>query len=170
MSFKDKSLSIIHNSTWLNNLRDNSKVIIQINSSVVDAMFVMVGTSLRLTPATISYTWWVVYFLSSAAARGGAISANSQHCALHQPCTSYSFPLSYLFMSMPSLCVGMSFCVSSYLARRDLLNPCLPIPPSHPSSWCGRGEPVFPPNFLFCFWMFASEVSNKLHSSVLHST
>ncbi len=132
MKLKDKSLSIIHNSTWLNNLRDNSKVIIQINSSVVDAKFVMVGTSLQLTPATISYMWWVVYFLSSAAASGGAISANWQCCALHQPCTCYPFSLSYLFMSMPSLCVGMSFCVSSYLARRDLLSSILLLYPRSP--------------------------------------
>ncbi len=53
---------------------------------------VTIGTPLRLTPATNSYMWWVVYVLSPAAARGGAISADSQHCALHQPCTCYSLP------------------------------------------------------------------------------
>ncbi len=34
----------------------------------------------------------------------------------NQPCTCYSFPLSYLFLSVPSLCVGMSSCVTSNLA------------------------------------------------------
>ncbi len=77
----------------------------------------MVGTSLRLFPAvhtysvSVSYTWWFVFILSSAAARGGAISANSQRWVLHQPRTCYSFSPSYLFPSMPARCVGMSLCV-----------------------------------------------------------
>ncbi len=82
---------------------------------------VMVGTSLQLISCCyVSYTWWFVFVLSSAAAHGGAISANSQRGALHQPRTSYSFPFSYLFPSIPSLCVGMSYCVSSYLAYVEI--------------------------------------------------
>ncbi len=89
---------------------------------------VMVGTSLRLFPAvhpcsvSVSYTWWFVFILSSAAARGGAISANSQRCVLHQPRTCYSFSPSYLFPSMPALCVGMSLCVTSYLACVEIFS------------------------------------------------
>ncbi len=78
---------------------------------------VMVGTSLRLFPAvhtysvSVSYTWWFVFILSSAAAHGGAISANSQRWVLHQPRTCYSFSLPIYSPSMPARCVGMSLCV-----------------------------------------------------------
>ncbi len=46
---------------------------------------VMVGTSLRLIPAVVSYTWRFVYVLSSAVARGGAISP--------APVTRFPFPI-----------------------------------------------------------------------------
>ncbi len=65
---------------------------------------VMVGTSLRLTPATISYTWWVVYVLSSAAARGGAISADS---ALHLLLVS---PFLFIHVFALSLCRYVFLC------------------------------------------------------------
>ncbi len=80
------------------------------------------GTPLWLTPATNSYMWWVVYVLSPATARGGAISADSQHWALHQPYTCYSSPFSYLFRPMPSFCVGVSFVVCLTCCRRPSLS------------------------------------------------
>ncbi len=148
---------------------------------------VTIVTPFRLTPATISYTWWVVYVLSSAATRGGAISADSQHCALHQPCTCYSLPLSYLFRPMPlsvSVCLlwfvlpcllSSPLCYLrsvSRIPRRGVVNPLdrlsgleardgTPVHlflSVHPPSWCGHGEPVFPPSILFGFWMLTSEV------------
>ncbi len=85
---------------------------------------VTIGTPFRLTPTTINYTWWVVYVLSSAATRGGAISADSQHCALHQPSTCYSLPLSYLFRPMLSFSVGTSFvvCLALFVVISSLLS------------------------------------------------
>ncbi len=130
------------------------------------------GTPLWLTPATNSYMWWVVYVLSPAAARGGAISADSQHCALHQPCTCYSSPFSYLFRPLPSFCVGVSFVVCltccwrpplshlhsvSRIPRRGVVSPL--------DSVSGLGARDGTPVhlfllivFLFCFWMLSSGV------------
>ncbi len=51
---------------------------------------------------------------------GERSALNSQCGVLHQPRTCYSFPLSYLFPSMPSFCVGMSSCVSSYHAYVEI--------------------------------------------------
>ncbi len=130
------------------------------------------GTPLWLIPATNSYMWWVVYVLSPAAARGGAISADSQHCALHQPCTCYSSPFSYLFRPLPSFCVGVSFVVCltccwrpplshlhsvSRIPRRGVVSPL--------DSVSGLGARDGTPVhlflliiFLFCFWMLSSGV------------
>ncbi len=100
---------------------------------------VMVGTSLRLNSCCMSATRSGLFSSCHLMLHVGEQSAlNSQCGALHQPRTCYSFPLSYLFPSMPSLCVGMSSCVSSYLAyveissifctvsripKRELINP-----------------------------------------------
>ncbi len=131
-----------------------------------------------------SYMWWVVYVLSPAAARGGAISADSQQCALHQPCTCYSSPFSYLFRPMPSVCVGVSFVVCltcccrpplshlhsvSRIPRRGVVSPLASV-----SGLGARdGTPVhlfLLISFLFCFGCCHPEFTNKLHSSVLLST
>ncbi len=130
------------------------------------------GTPLWLTPATNSYMWWVVYVLSPAATRGGAISADSQHCVLHQPCTCYSFPFSYLFRPMPSFCVGVSFVVCltccwrpplfhlhsvSRIPRRGVVDPL----DSMSGSGARDGTPVYLfilISFLFWFWMLSSGV------------
>ncbi len=103
-----------------------------------NAMLVTIGTPLRLTPATNSYMWWVVYVLSPAAARGGAISADSQHCALHQPCTCYSLPfpiysglcplsvsVCHLWFVLPGMLRPPLFhsCSVSRIPRRGVVNP-----------------------------------------------
>ncbi len=90
-------------------------------------VYVTIGTPLRLTPATNSYMWWVVYILSPAAARGGAISADSQHCALHQPCTCHSLP----FPIYSGLCpLSVSVCHLWFVL------PCMLRPPLFHSAFC----------------------------------
>ncbi len=90
------------------------------NATNQDCKAVTIGTPLRLTPATNSYMWWVVYVLSPAAARGGAISVDSQHCALHQPCTCYSLP----FPNYSGLCpLSVSVCHLWFVL------PCMLRPP-----------------------------------------
>ncbi len=97
-------------------LQHEVKVVDEWHNNGPQDLVVMVGTSLRLIPAvhpcsvSVSYTWWFVFILSSAAACGGAISANSQHCVLHQPRTCYSFPLP-IYSRLCLLSVSVCHCV-----------------------------------------------------------
>ncbi len=83
----------------------------------------MVGTSLRLiSRCYVSYTWWFVSALSSAAARGGVNSAKiAARCAPSAQHLLFVSPFLFIpvYASMPSSCVS-SYC--AYVEISSLLS------------------------------------------------
>ncbi len=77
---------------------------------------VMVGTSLQLISCCyVSYTWWFVFVLSSAAAHGGAISANSQRSISLAPVTRFPFPIYSRLYLLSVLVCHIVFCLTLHM-------------------------------------------------------